>query len=72
MKLGLYNGSYYEYIHYVQGFKGKYKYHKEMKIIRENQVELKGLKTTIFVKILFKGVKSNAFLFQILTNLYFL
>lgn len=48
MKLGLYNGSYYEYIHYVQGFKGKYKYHREMKLIRENQVELKGLKTTIF------------------------
>ena len=29
MKLGLYNSSYYKYIHYVQGFKGKYKYHKE-------------------------------------------
>lgn len=29
MKLGLYNSSYYKYIHYVQGFKVKYKYHKK-------------------------------------------
>ena len=29
MKLGLYNRSYYKYIHYVQGFKVKYKYHKK-------------------------------------------
>lgn len=29
MKLGLYNSSYYKYIHYVQGFKGKHKHHKE-------------------------------------------
>lgn len=29
MKLGLHNSSYYKYVHYVQGFKGKHKHHKE-------------------------------------------